>query len=326
MAVDNIARALAAKAIAGGGGGGTSDYDILSNKPIINQDLSETGFVPSNNTYYRHTGSTGTFTNGIIYRFDGTGYEAVGDCPIKSISAGGVSLAADESGNVNVPVASDKVAGVAKASDNTGGIYVSSNGYLMIRPASDSNISERAGVRAISPTNLDYAVKAAMCDGKGAAWTSEEQKAARARIGEDEYELIEEIDITEDTNTIIRTAEPDGTAYNFKHVLSMYKVPSDVSGKTYFVRCFSNDEIASYCGISLVQRGYESICYVLTQNINGIVWSVYTGNCAVTSSGGASEVFSNIPVIGFKPITKIWFYINDTFKLGEKIYIYGVRA
>lgn len=105
MSVDTIARGMAANAMNnGGGGGGTSDYDILSNKPIINQDLSETGFAPSNNTYYRHTGSTGTFTNGIIYRFDGTGYEAVGDCPIKSISAGGVLLEPDENGNVNIPL------------------------------------------------------------------------------------------------------------------------------------------------------------------------------------------------------------------------------
>lgn len=36
---------------------------------------------------------------------------------------------------------------------------------------------------AICPGYLDYAVKAAMCDGKGAAWTAEEQAAARERMG-----------------------------------------------------------------------------------------------------------------------------------------------
>ena len=39
------------------------------------------------------------------------------------------------------------------------------------------------GFGAINTTNLDYAVKAAMCDGKGAAWTAEEQAAARERMG-----------------------------------------------------------------------------------------------------------------------------------------------
>ena len=114
MAVDSVARGMAAKAMNNGGGGGTSNYDVLSNKPIINQDLSEAGFVPSNNTYYRHTGSTGTFVNGIIYRFDGTVYEAIGECPIKSISAGGVALTPDENGNVDIPYASYTTAGVVK--------------------------------------------------------------------------------------------------------------------------------------------------------------------------------------------------------------------
>ena len=39
------------------------------------------------------------------------------------------------------------------------------------------------GFGAINTTNLDYAVKAAMCDGKGAAWTADEQAAARERMG-----------------------------------------------------------------------------------------------------------------------------------------------
>lgn len=37
--------------------------------------------------------------------------------------------------------------------------------------------------KPIIPYYLDYAVKAAMCDGKGAAWTEDEQVAARKRMG-----------------------------------------------------------------------------------------------------------------------------------------------
>ena len=36
---------------------------------------------------------------------------------------------------------------------------------------------------AITCANYDFAVKAAMCDGKGAAWTADEQAAARGRMG-----------------------------------------------------------------------------------------------------------------------------------------------
>lgn len=47
----------------------------------------------------------------------------------------------------------------------------------------NSYISNRYTGRPLELGHLDFAVKAAMCDGKGAAWTAEEQAAARERIG-----------------------------------------------------------------------------------------------------------------------------------------------
>lgn len=56
----------------------SGDYDVLKNKPIINQDLSADGFVPVENTYYRHTGTTSeTYTAGVIYFYNGTAYKAI---------------------------------------------------------------------------------------------------------------------------------------------------------------------------------------------------------------------------------------------------------
>lgn len=47
----------------------SSNYDDYSNIPIINQDLSATGFTPVKDTYYRHTGTTNRdYTNGVIYK------------------------------------------------------------------------------------------------------------------------------------------------------------------------------------------------------------------------------------------------------------------
>lgn len=47
----------------------SSNYNDLSNIPVINQDLSATGFTPVEDTYYRHTGTTNRdYTNGVIYR------------------------------------------------------------------------------------------------------------------------------------------------------------------------------------------------------------------------------------------------------------------
>lgn len=69
-----------------GGGSGVSDYNNLDNIPVINQDLSASGFTPVANTYYRHTGATtDTFTQGVIYLYD-TAYHKLGE------SGGGTTL------------------------------------------------------------------------------------------------------------------------------------------------------------------------------------------------------------------------------------------
>lgn len=68
------------------GGSGVSDYNNLDNIPVINQDLSASGFTPVANTYYRHTGTTtDTFTQGVIYLYD-TAYHKLGE------SGGGTTL------------------------------------------------------------------------------------------------------------------------------------------------------------------------------------------------------------------------------------------
>ena len=55
------------------------NYNILDNIPVINQDLSASGFTPVANTYYRHTGTTtATFTQGVIYLYD-TAYHKLGE-------------------------------------------------------------------------------------------------------------------------------------------------------------------------------------------------------------------------------------------------------
>ena len=69
-----------------GGGSGVSDYNVLANIPVINQDLTASGFTPVANTYYRHTGATtDTFTQGVIYLYD-TAYHKLGE------SGGGTTL------------------------------------------------------------------------------------------------------------------------------------------------------------------------------------------------------------------------------------------
>lgn len=68
------------------GPAGTTVYNNLSDIPVINQDLTASGFTPMTNTYYRHTGATtDTFTQGVIYLYD-TAYHKLGE------SGGGTTL------------------------------------------------------------------------------------------------------------------------------------------------------------------------------------------------------------------------------------------
>lgn len=48
---------------------GITDYDGLSNVPIVHQNLAQSGFTPAKNTYYLHTGATNdNYTKGVIYK------------------------------------------------------------------------------------------------------------------------------------------------------------------------------------------------------------------------------------------------------------------
>lgn len=64
-----------------------ANYNKLGNIPVINQDLTASDFTPVENSYYRHTGTTtASFTKGVIYFWNGTGYAAL------SGSGGGTTL------------------------------------------------------------------------------------------------------------------------------------------------------------------------------------------------------------------------------------------
>lgn len=128
---------------------------------------------------------------------------ALGYVPVKDVQVAGSSVLVGDV--ANVPMADISIPGVIKAGDATeSGIWFE-NGIPKISYATNDQISSRNGRRkSIVCINLDYAVKAAMCDGKGTAWTDAEQKAARERMGVDSgYEPIEEITIAEENVSAI---------------------------------------------------------------------------------------------------------------------------
>ena len=65
-----------AKFIAPKGDDGVTDYEELTSQPIVYENLNSIS-NPVANTYYKHTGTSETYTNGVIYYYDGTVYKAI---------------------------------------------------------------------------------------------------------------------------------------------------------------------------------------------------------------------------------------------------------
>lgn len=62
--------------------GKVCDYEQVDGAPIIEADLTAISRVP--NTYYKHTGATGTYTTGVIYYYNGSSLK-----PIDGSGSGG---------------------------------------------------------------------------------------------------------------------------------------------------------------------------------------------------------------------------------------------
>ncbi|WP_072521496.1 hypothetical protein [Blautia sp. Marseille-P3087] len=108
-----------------------------------------------------------------------------------------------QDGVAEIPIAPARKPGLVSidAYAVQGGIHRANEkiGLIRIYSAEETSIDRRnTAYCPIVPANLDYAVKAAMCDGKGAAWTADEQVAARERMGMNDWELIAEITMPED--------------------------------------------------------------------------------------------------------------------------------
>lgn len=92
----------------------------------------------------------------------------------------------------------DKVANIETASS----ITVSSTGKLQVNSAGNTSIDRRTGSTFVSAGAIDYAVKQAMCDGKGTEWTDEEKSIARERLGVEIDVNKEYVDIQNDLQNI----------------------------------------------------------------------------------------------------------------------------
>lgn len=250
---------------------------------------------------------------------------ALGYAPVRDVQVAGSSVLVD--GVANAPIASETNYGVVKVFD-WGGTRIDENKRLCVFQSSTNHIAKRESRTVIVPENLDYAVKAAMCDGKGAAWTDAEQKAARERMGVDKaYELIEEITLAEESR-VVRSTEPDGTPYNFAVIMLRAEFPaSEKTGNIYASYDVGNNpaSVVSYFispyKADAVKYGYSK-AWVENSRYRSGWWT------CVENKGQFAQYYEN-PVLQDKYSIadgNIIGFSTDVMVAGTKITIYGVRA
>ena len=127
---------------------------------------------------------------------------------VSDVKVAGTSVVAD--GTANIPnvlaLGDDGKLRVANAPDKTkwtGPLGVDNTGLLTTAGANNIVINNRnaSSIQLLNCAYLDYAVKAAMCDGKGTAWTDTEKAAARERMGIKDYKLLATLNFTENAST-----------------------------------------------------------------------------------------------------------------------------
>ena len=249
---------------------------------------------------------------------------ALGYAPVRDVQVAGSSVLVD--GVANAPIASETNYGVVKVFD-WGGTRIDENKRLCVFQSSTNHIAKRESRTVIVPENLDYAVKAAMCDGKGAAWTDAEQKAARERMGVDKaYELIEEITLTEKVTQLIRNAEPNGTAYHFKKMYVNIITPqAEKNGSIYSM--FNNILIALAFNSIKSQSSEGGIAQICAHVDNGFLdgYGVGAPNVSTSSNLIRYVTRSNTPS-GIAAIDSVKIQATVDIPMNTNIKIYGVRA
>ena len=128
------------------------------------------------------------------------------DATATDVRIAGKSITSD--GVADIPLSKYNTPGVCGIGT---GLLVSKTGTVSILSPNNEEVTERRQNMAVTCEKIDYAVKAAMCDGKGAAWTTDEQSAARERMNaadankvyimQKQIENLQGIAATEETDT-----------------------------------------------------------------------------------------------------------------------------
>lgn len=239
-----------------------------------------------------------------------------------SITAGGVA---------DVPISDGTTIGVIMTDNSSGGYstgLISVNKRLYLKNAAPIEITERSFRIPILANNMDYAVKAAMCDGKGAAYTDAEKLAARERLGIGKYELIEEIIVGENTSAIIREATPSQKPYSFGRLAIDFDANGVSSSTQTRMYTFINDvNISESVAVFSGDRNSKARIFVdVSCGIIDAQWA--RGSFNNTAISQMERMMQNKKMLLSEKISSIKLQCigSSTLPAGTVVTIYGVWA
>lgn len=251
---------------------------------------------------------------------------------VKSVNEDGTFVCewADSASDLDVRIAGesivqDGVAEIPKADTNThnlglirvnagNGFAVSADGTLNIIECTDDSLKKRYA-RIVSGNVIDYAVKAAMCDGKGTAWTAEEQAAARERIGITDFKNVVSATLEEESLINI-TLDKDGDTFDYDETYIRLIIPKTLENiSTSIVVGDFTFYVASITNASWNMNYFD----IYAKRINGIGFCEYISH--TNAEGNMGYVFRSIPRENIRKFHKFGTY--KPFPAGTKIIMYA---
>lgn len=237
-----------------------------------------------------------------------------------------------QDGVAEIPISSHDTLGLVYT-DNSAGDYttglMNQQGRLKVNTASIDDVNKRRLRKEIDCSNFDYAVKAAMCDGKGAAWTAEEQAAARERMGVGDYAVIISTTLEEETVSITYTQKDNGNALNEKDIIVYIELPNAATKNTNGWISFNNDKI--YNNIFMA-KDYKY--YIGKMRDIGGLWIGENNTFAAINPASATNSeylrhqaygIKNPDVISIINRINIYLVNGEKFPVGTNIKIYSRR-
>lgn len=234
-------------------------------------------------------------------KFENYSLATKSDVKVNDVKINGTSILTN--GVADIPIATSNSVGLVRA-NGTYGVALGSNGNLTIARAGDTYIDSRnSGYLPIVPSTLDYAVKQAMCDGKGAEWSDVEKANARKRMGLGDYELIvDNVTIGESTELALFDLGKDYDNVRIKLVL-----PPDSNPSSYCLLGFKVDDdtepLSMYLGFHTIYYAYYDFESIVSKGLRSTQFS-WRGNMQVNTTTNINSNSSTI-YLSRKEIGKI---------------------